>query len=130
MTDSSYSPYDPDTIDLQDFLKLRGMVELRQHNLLEPSGHLGQFDVIFCRNVLIYFDVPTKARVLDGLAPRLLPQGALLLGAAETVIGISTSIVPDRQHRGVYRSQHSVHAQPAGLGLPLEPIRAAAGLRH
>ena len=110
--------------------RLRNMVELRQHNLLEASGHLGQFDVIFCRNVLIYFDVQTKAKVLDGLAPRLLPQGALLLGAAETVIGISTAIVPDRQHRGIFRSHNSIHAQPAGLGLPLETVRAVAGQRY
>lgn len=110
--------------------RLRSMVDLRQHNLLEANGHLGQFDVIFCRNVLIYFDVPTKAKVLDALAPRLVPEGALLLGAAETVIGISTSVVPDRHHRGIYRSQTSVHAQPASLSLPLAPIRTAASLRY
>ncbi|MDP3257661.1 MAG: protein-glutamate O-methyltransferase CheR [Bosea sp. (in: a-proteobacteria)] len=107
--------------------RLRAMVDLRQHNLLEPNSHLGQFDIIFCRNVLIYFDVQTKARVLEALAPRLAPQGALFLGAAETVIGISTTILPDRQHRGVYRSQNCVHAQPAAMSLPLEPIRALAG---
>lgn len=109
--------------------RLRKMVELRPHNLLEASGHLGQFDVIFCRNVLIYFDVQTKAKVLDALAPRLAPQGALLLGAAETVIGISTTIVPDKKHRGIYRSKHSPLAQPPGLALPLEPVRATAGAR-
>ncbi|MBA4333976.1 MAG: chemotaxis protein CheR, partial [Methylobacterium sp.] len=92
--------------------RLRAMVDLRQHNLLEPNGHLGQFDIIFCRNVLIYFDVQTKARVLEALAPRLAPQGAMFLGAAETVIGISTTVLPDRQHRGVYRGQNCIHAQP------------------
>jgi chemotaxis protein methyltransferase CheR len=107
--------------------RLRAMVDLRQHNLLEPNSHLGQFDIIFCRNVLIYFDVQTKARVLEALAPRLAPQGALFLGAAETVIGISTTILPDRQHRGVYRGQNCIHAQPAGMTLPREPVRALAG---
>ncbi len=109
--------------------RLRAMVDLRQHNLLEPNGHLGQFDIIFCRNVLIYFDVQTKARVLEALAPRLAPQGAMFLGAAETVIGISTTVLPDRQHRGVYRGQNCIHAQPAGLSLPREPVRAIAGSR-
>ncbi|HEV2552775.1 MAG TPA: protein-glutamate O-methyltransferase CheR [Bosea sp. (in: a-proteobacteria)] len=107
--------------------RLRAMVDLKQHNLLEPNSHLGQFDIIFCRNVLIYFDVQTKARVLEALAPRLAPQGALFLGAAETVIGISTTILPDRQHRGVYRGQNCIHAQPAGMTLPREPVRALAG---
>ena len=109
--------------------RLRNMVELRQHNLLEPSSHLGQFDVIFCRNVLIYFDVQTKAKAFEALAQRLTPQGALLLGAAETVIGITTTIVPDRKHRGIYRSQHSADAQPAAIGLPLMPVRATAAPR-
>ncbi len=109
--------------------RLRAMVDLRQHNLLEPNGHLGQFDIIFCRNVLIYFDVQTKAQVLEALSPRLAPQGAMFLGAAETVIGISTTVLPDRQHRGVYRGQNCIHAQPSGLALPREPVRATAGGR-
>lgn len=83
--------------------RIRNMVELRPHNLLEPSSQYGQFDVIFCRNVLIYFDVPTKARVMAALAQRLVRNGAFILGAAETVIGITTTLVPDPQHRGLYR---------------------------
>ena len=109
--------------------RLRAMVELKQHNLLEPSSHLGQFDVIFCRNVLIYFDVPTKAKVLSALAPRLAPEGAVVLGAAETVVGISTAIVPDRQHRGLYRDHRSIHAQAANMGLPIEPRLVQGGSR-
>ncbi|MEN5081391.1 protein-glutamate O-methyltransferase CheR [Bosea sp. TWI1241] len=105
---------------------IRGMVELRRHNLLDPNAHFGQFDVIFCRNVLIYFDVPTKARVMDALAQRLAPNGVFVLGAAETVIGISTSLVPDETHRGLYRDAgaRAVSSAPAGggfVGLPLPP---------
>jgi chemotaxis protein methyltransferase CheR len=107
--------------------RLRAMVELKQHNLLEANSHLGQFDVIFCRNVLIYFDVPTKAKVLGLLAPRLAPEGAVVLGAAETVIGISTTIVPDAKHRGIYRDRRSAHA--ASATLPLEPRLAQGGVR-
>lgn len=87
--------------------RIRDMVTLRQHNLLEPNHQLGQFDVIFCRNVLIYFDVPTKARVMAALAERLARNGAFILGAAETVIGITTTLVPDPQHRGLYRDAAS-----------------------
>lgn len=108
--------------------RLRAMVELQQHNLPDPSSHLGQFDVIFCRNVLIYFDVPTKTKVLAALAPRLAPDGAVVLGAAETVIGISAAIAPDKQHRGLYRDHRSSHAQAASISLPVLPPAAVAPL--
>lgn len=90
--------------------RIRAMVEFRQHNLLERNDPFGRFDVIFCRNVLIYFDVPTKVKVLEQLAPRLVPDGAFLLGAAETVLGLATKLVCDPQHRGLYR--HAAMATP------------------
>lgn len=98
--------------------RIRSMVELKIHNLLAPSAQFGQFDVIFCRNVLIYFDVATKARVMSALAKHLTEDGIFVLGAAETVIGITTTIVPDKVHRGLYREVRSSKAQPAGRGLP------------
>jgi len=91
--------------------RIRTMVQLKQHNLLESSSHFGLFDIIFCRNVLIYFDVPTKARVMAALSQRLVPNGAFILGAAETVIGITTTLVPDAVHRGVYRDASAQQAQ-------------------
>lgn len=83
--------------------RLRSMVEFRQHNLLQPNAHFGQFDIIFCRNVLIYFDMATKVRVMTALAQRLSPNGAFILGAAETVLGITTTLVADPNHRSIYR---------------------------
>lgn len=68
---------------------LRRAVSFREGNLLEPLGPLGQFDVILCRNVLIYFDLDTKRRVLDRMAAQLAPDGSLFLGAAETVLGVT-----------------------------------------
>ncbi|MDJ1158137.1 protein-glutamate O-methyltransferase CheR [Chelatococcus sp. SYSU_G07232] len=82
--------------------KLRDMVDFRTLNLLRDFSVLGEFDIVFCRNVLIYFDVPTKMNVLRRLADRLAPDGALFLGAAETVIGLSDDLTPHTTHRGLY----------------------------
>lgn len=81
---------------------LRRMVEYREFNLLTDLRPLGRFDIVFCRNVLIYFDQPTKARVLDAIAGLLPPDGLLYLGGAETVLGITSRLVPLAGERGVY----------------------------
>ncbi|GJE37468.1 CheR family methyltransferase [Methylobacterium persicinum] len=91
---------------------LRSMVEFRQFNLLHGFEGLGSFDVIFCRNVLIYFDAPTKSEILGRFANSLIPGGALMLGAAETVIGLTDRLVPDTKHRGLYG-----HASPQAPAL-------------
>jgi chemotaxis protein methyltransferase CheR len=81
---------------------LRAMVQYQQLNLLEDLGRLGAFDVVFCRNVLIYFDQPTKAGVLERIS-RLLPaDGYLVLGGAETVLGVTERFVPLPGMRGIY----------------------------
>jgi len=95
-----------DTWQVSD--RLRAMVEFRQHNLLDPNEHLGRFDMIFCRNVLIYFDVPTKIKVLDLLTPRLYANGAFVLGTPETVLGLSTKLSVDPEHRGLHRPASSI----------------------
>jgi chemotaxis protein methyltransferase CheR len=82
---------------------IRAMVQHRQFNLLQDLSHLGTFDVIFCRNVLIYFDQDTKAGVFGRLARMLDTDGVLLLGAAESVVGISDAFRPDPERRGLYR---------------------------
>lgn len=76
---------------------LREMVAWRRHNLLESPWALGKFDIVFCRNVLIYFDVATRRRILDLIAGQLHPNGALFLGASETTLGVSSafSAAPD-----------------------------------
>jgi chemotaxis protein methyltransferase CheR len=82
---------------------IRAMVTFRQTNLLSLSSIQGTFDVIFCRNVLIYFDLPTKQAVLGSLEQRLAPDGALFLGGAESVFGITHLFAPDPAARGAYR---------------------------
>jgi chemotaxis protein methyltransferase CheR len=81
---------------------IRAMVGFREWNLLGDLRPLGQFDVVFCRNVLIYFDQGTKARVLEGIARQLAPDGLLYLGGAETVLGITNRLVPSGSDYGVY----------------------------
>jgi len=68
---------------------LRNRIKFRQLNLLEPFHQIGQCDVIFCRNVLIYFEPETKRDIFQRLSQLLSPDGYLFLGAAETVLGIS-----------------------------------------
>jgi len=85
--------------------QIRSMVKFRQCNLLEPFSNLGQFDVIFCRNVLIYFDKPTKKDVLDRLSNQLSSDGFLFLGGAETVLDVSNRFAPSPGFRGVYLPQ-------------------------
>jgi chemotaxis protein methyltransferase CheR len=82
--------------------ELRAMVRFEEWNLLADARVLGRFDAIFCRNVLIYFDTPTKTRVLDMMARQLAPGGVLYLGAAETVIGLTDSLAPLPGERGVF----------------------------
>ena len=82
--------------------EIRAMVSFRKLNLLHDFGHLGSFDLIFCRNVLIYFDQPTKIGVLDRLAGVIEPDGFLVLGAAETVIGLTETFKPMPERRALY----------------------------
>jgi len=82
---------------------LRGRVKFRTFNLLEDPGSLGTFDVIFCRNVLIYFDQATKGTVLGRMHRILAPDGFLYLGGAETVLGISDKFQASPDNRGIYR---------------------------
>ena len=82
---------------------LRAMVQFRQQNLLEDYAGLGKFDLIFCRNVLIYFDEATKAKVTDRMAASLTPEGMLILGATETLVDPLGKFVSLPDLRGVYR---------------------------
>src|SRR5208337_359960 len=70
--------------------------------ILADLRPLGRFDIVFCRNVLIYFDQPTKARALEAIAALMPPDGLLYLGGAETVLGITSRLAPVAGARGVY----------------------------
>ena len=89
---------------------IRAMVQHRQFNLLHDFSQLGVFDLIFCRNVLIYFDQETKTNIFNRLAKAVEPDGFLVLGAAETVIGLTTVFKPLVEQRGVYQPNEVRHA--------------------
>lgn len=82
---------------------LRSRIDFRKFNLLDDPTALGHFDVVFCRNVLIYFDPKTKAEVLSRIVKLMPDDGFLTLGAAETVIGISEAFQLSDVGRGLYR---------------------------
>ena len=72
--------------------QLRSMVEFRTLNLAEPFPVLPPFDIVFCRNVLIYFDSPTRRQVLARMVKVMRPDGVLLLGAAESTLNLDTDL--------------------------------------
>jgi chemotaxis protein methyltransferase CheR len=108
---------------------VRAMVQHRQLNLLHDFSQLGVFDVIFCRNVLIYFDQETKINIFGRLAKMTEPDGFLVLGAAETVVGLTDVFKPFPERRGLYRPS-AARAAPArmpDLGTGAPKLVAMAG---
>ncbi len=81
---------------------IRQMVEFREGNLLTDFGISGSFDVVYCRNVLIYFDLQTKTRVLSTISQLINPDGFLILGGAETVLGVSDKFKIASGEHGLY----------------------------
>jgi chemotaxis protein methyltransferase CheR len=105
---------------------VRAMVQHRQLNLLQDFSHLGMFDVIFCRNVLIYFDQDTKINIFDRLARVLEPDGVLALGAAESVVGISDAFRSCPERRGLYRPNVTRTARAGVTAMALSGLKAFA----
>ncbi len=94
---------------------LRRLIRFQVHNILEAPPHPGQFDVILCRNVLLYLSPEKRAAAFDRLAAALAPDGALMLGAGETVIGQTTRFAADRETRGLYRLADGADADRRGV---------------
>jgi chemotaxis protein methyltransferase CheR len=92
--------------------EIRAMVQFRPFNLLNDFASLGTFDLVFCRNVLIYFDQETKVGVLERLARLLERDGFLVLGAAETVVGLTDAFKPMAEKRGLYVPNPERGARP------------------
>ena len=109
--------------------EIRSMVQHRQLNLLQDFSHLGVFDIIFCRNVLIYFDQNTKANIFERLSRMLEPDGVLALGAAESVVGITNTFKPYPERRGLYRPNVAPVIRVGASTLVPQTLRAVAAAR-
>jgi len=83
--------------------ELMRMVQFRRHNLLEPPPLPGRFDVILCRNVLLYFPAAVRALAFERLADAIEADGVLMLGAGETILGQTARFRSERELRGLYR---------------------------
>jgi chemotaxis protein methyltransferase CheR len=99
------------------------MVQFRPFNLLNDFAPLGMFDLVFCRNVLIYFDQESKVAVLDRLSRQIESDGYLVLGAAETVVGLTERFKPCPDRRGLYMP----NGKPVSVAMP--QFAAAGGFR-
>ena len=93
--------------------EIRGMVKFMPLNLLNDFSRLGRFDLVLCRNVLIYFDQATKISVLERIADITERDGFLVLGGAETVVGLTDRFKPIPDKRGLYGQPGGCAAAPA-----------------
>jgi chemotaxis protein methyltransferase CheR len=107
---------------------IRAMVQYKALNLLADLAHLGRFDVVFCRNVLIYFDQETKISVLNRISRLLEPDGYLVLGAAETVVGLTDAFKPVSDKRGLYTPNKDA-VRPSTISMIPARSLALAGAR-
>lgn len=83
--------------------RIRGRVRFGIHNLLDQPPALGRFDIVLCRNVMLYFDAANRTRAFDRLSSAMATDGWLMLGAGETVVGQTKRFAPDRELLGIYR---------------------------
>ena len=82
---------------------LRELIEFRELNLLKSLQQVGRVDIVFCRNVLIYFDVETKCHVLGNIKNQIVDDGYLMLGAAETLVGVCKDFLPTKEHQNLFQ---------------------------
>ncbi len=93
------TPNEPNSMTLKP--EVKNLVEFRPLNLLGSYSLMGKFDVIFCRNVLIYFSNEVKQEILMKLTQCLNPHGYLILGSSETITGIADRFEMVRCNRGI-----------------------------
>ena len=107
--------------------ELRSMIQWKKMNLLESFAGLGQFDIVFCRNVLIYFDQQTKVDILERVQKQMPEDGFMVLGAAETVVGLTNAFAPVPGKRGLYGVNRRGGATPAA-GMPQPRVASASAV--
>ena len=95
---------------------LRRTVRFQVHNLLEPTPHPGEFDIVLCRNVLLYLNAERRTHVFERIASAMAGDGYLMLGAGETVIGQTRRFEADSDARGLYRLTEQAGADRVAVG--------------
>jgi chemotaxis protein methyltransferase CheR len=103
--------------------EIRGMISFHRRNLLQPFTELGTFDVIFCRNVAIYFDAPRRHALFTRLADQLAPGGTLFVGSSESLMDLGDRFTPRNHCRATYyqpNQQPTPSARPAVV-MPVVP---------
>lgn len=119
--------FQPEGADWQISDAMRRAVDFRVLNLNENYAPIGPFDVIFCRNVLLYFEQSRRGDALDRVVTQLADDGFLVLGATESLIGLTGKLASDPDHRGIYmRSQYLRASRSQQLPSPLAPRQADA----
>ena len=92
--------------------ELLGRVMYRRHNLVADPPPAGRFDLVLCRNVLMYLAPELRRGAFDRLASALRPSGLLVLGAGETVIGQTDAVQPSARWRGLYERRDAAPVAP------------------
>lgn len=90
--------------------ELRAMMTFKKWNLTQDLSPLGKFDIIFCRNVAIYFSEPDRASLFNRIEQRLEPQGSLIVGSMESLSGLCPQYESKRHQRAVYYQVKSAAA--------------------
>jgi len=96
--------------------QLRRLVRFQVHNLLEPAPHPGEFDIVLCRNVLLYLNAERRTHVFERIASAIASDGCLMLGAGETVIGQTRRFEADTEARGLYRLSAQAANEQVAVG--------------
>lgn len=89
-----------DTWKIKD--EIRGMVNFKKFNLMQPFTSIGKFDIIFCRNVAIYFTLEDRKKLFNKLADNLADDGYLVIGSTESLTGVCPRFVPKRHLRSIF----------------------------
>jgi chemotaxis protein methyltransferase CheR len=89
-----------DTWKIKD--EIRAMVNFRKANLMQPFAAFGKFDIIFCRNVAIYFTLPDRKKLFNKIADSLVDDGYLIIGSTESLTGVCPRFVPKRHLRSIF----------------------------
>lgn len=82
--------------------EIRAMVNFKKINLMQPLTSLGKFDIIFCRNVAIYFTLEDRKKLFNKLAECLADDGYLVIGSTESLTGVCPRFIPKRHLRSIF----------------------------